>query len=95
MWKRTFGRWVAWVSDFVDYWKKADSRRVYTGASVGGSWQWQPRNEYHVKAGARGLSWVGSIPESNSDYRQRIDSVKQPYVSHETGSGVLSPISMK
>lgn len=85
------GRWVAWVSDFVDYWKKADSRRVYTGASVGGSWQWQPRNEYHVKAGARGLSWVGSMPESNSDYRQRIDSVKQPYVSHETGQWCAFP----
>jgi len=28
------GRWVAWVSKFVDYWKATDPRRVYTGASV-------------------------------------------------------------
>ena len=28
------GRWVPWVSKFVDYWKAAD---LYTGASVGGS----------------------------------------------------------
>ena len=52
------GRWVPWVSKFVDYWKATDPRHVYTGASVGGSWQWQPHNQYHVKAGARGLSWA-------------------------------------
>ena len=85
------GRWVAWVSKFVDYWKATDPRRVYTGASVGNSWQWQPRNEYHVKAGARGLSWAGAQPESESDYRARIDTVKQPYVSHETGQWCVFP----
>ncbi|WP_321519091.1 sugar-binding domain-containing protein [uncultured Bacteroides sp.] len=85
------GRWVAWVSKFVDYWKAKDSRRVYTGASVGGSWQWQPKSQYHVKAGARGLDWVNSKPESMSDYRAKIDSVKQPYVSHETGQWCVFP----
>ena len=84
------GRWVAWVSKFVDYWKATDSRRVYTGASVGNSWAWQPRNEFHVKAGARGLAWE-QMPESNSDYRARIDTVKQPYVSHETGQWCVFP----
>ena len=79
------GRWVNWVSKFVDYWKATDPRRVYTGASVGGSWQWQPHNQYHVKAGARGLTWAERQPESMSDYRAKIDTVKQPYVSHETG----------
>ena len=73
------GRWVPWVSKFVDYWKATDPRHVYTGASVGGSWQWQPHNQYHVKAGARGLSWA------------KIDSVKQPYVSHETGQWCAFP----
>ena len=38
------GRWVPWVSKFVDYWKATDPRHVYTGASVGGSWQWPARN---------------------------------------------------
>lgn len=85
------GRWVAWVSKFVDYWKTKDSRRVYTGASVGGSWQWQPKNQYHVKAGARGLDWVNSMPESMTDYRAKIDSVKQPYISHETGQWCAFP----
>jgi len=85
------GRWVSWVSKFVDYWKEKDSRRVYTGASVGGSWQWQPKSQYHVKAGARGLDWTNSKPESMSDYHAKIDSVKQPYVSHETGQWCAFP----
>lgn len=85
------GRWVNWVSKFVDYWKAADPRRVYTGASVGGSWQWQPHNQYHVKAGARGLTWAERQPESVSDYRAKIDTVRQPYVSHETGQWCVFP----
>jgi len=85
------GRWVNWVSKFVDYWKATDPRRVYTGASVGGSWQWQPHNQYHVKAGARGLTWAERQPESMSDYRAKIDTVKQPYVSHETGQWCVFP----
>lgn len=85
------GRWVPWVTDFVEYWEKTDPRRVYTGASVGNSWQWQPSNQYHVKAGARGLTWINEQPESISDYRQRINTVRQPYVSHETGQWCVFP----
>ena len=85
------GNWVPWVSKFVNFWKKTDTRRVYTGASVGQSWSWQPANQFHVKAGARGLEWSRSRPESMSDYRQRIDSIKEPYVSHETGQWCAFP----
>jgi hypothetical protein len=84
------GDWVPWVSKFVDYWKATDARKVYTGASVGNGWAWQPHNQYHVKAGARGLSW-GNLPETLSDYRSRIDTVPQPYVSHETGQWCVFP----
>ncbi|GHV25140.1 beta-glucuronidase [Bacteroidia bacterium] len=84
------GNWVPWVSDFVEYWEKTDSRRVYTGASVGNGWAWQPRSQFHVKAGARGLNWNG-LPETLSDYRTRIDTVPQPYVSHETGQWCVFP----
>lgn len=79
------GRWVEWVTDFVHYWQKTDPRHVYTGASVGGGWAWQPANEFHVKAGARGLEWSKSRPESNSTFSHKIDTVSQPFVSHETG----------
>jgi rhamnogalacturonyl hydrolase YesR len=84
------GNWVPWVSRFVDYWKAHDRRRVYTGASVGGSWAWQPHNQYHVKADARGLSW-NSLPETVSDFRSKIDTVAAPYVSHETGQWCVFP----
>ncbi len=86
------GRWVDWVSKFVDYWKQTDPRRVYTGASVGGSWAWQPKSQFHVKAGARGLGeWNKSAPESTYDYRDRIGHVREPYVSHETGQWCAFP----
>lgn len=86
------GGWVKWVSNFVDYWKKADPRRIYTGASVGGSWAWQPKNQYHVKAGARGLdNWIKQQPESQSNYLSKIDTVSQPFISHETGQWCVFP----
>lgn len=84
------GRWVAWVSKFVNYWKEKDPRRVYTGASVGGSWAWQPASQYYVKAGARGLEW-GRRPESYSNFSEKIDTVGQPFVSHETGQWCVFP----
>ena len=83
------GRWVAWVTRFVNEWKAADPRRVYTGASVGGSWAWQPANQFHVKAGARGLAW-NRLPESMSEYTS-IDTVSVPFVSHETGQWCAFP----
>ena len=85
------GAWVPWATKFVNYWKATDPRRLYTGASVGGSWAWQPASQYHVKAGARGLNWSNTRPESWSDYRERIDTVKAPYVSHETGQWCVFP----
>ncbi|MDD2590026.1 MAG: glycoside hydrolase family 2 TIM barrel-domain containing protein [Fermentimonas sp.] len=84
------GRWVPWVTKFVDYWKETDSRRVYTGASVGGSWAWQPASQFHVKAGARGLEW-DKIPDSRSNFSERINSVNEPFVSHETGQWCVFP----
>src|SRR5574344_1364330 len=90
------GNWVKWVSNFVDYWKSTDSRRVYTGASVGNGWQWQPKSMYHVKAGARGLTWDKTRPGSYDDFRNNIKSFKgieitAPYISHETGQWCAFP----
>lgn len=85
------GNWVEWVSSFVDYWKAHDSRRIYTGASVGGGWAWQPKSQYHVKAGARGLSWDKSMPESRSDYSANIARADVPWISHEMGQWCVFP----
>ena len=88
------GNWVEWVSRFVDYWKDKDPRRVYTGASVGGGWQWQPKSQYHVKAGARGLEWDKKQPATMDDFRDNkfiLQAAGTPYVSHETGQWCVFP----
>ncbi len=85
------GNWVPWATKFVNYWKATDNRHIYTGFSVGGGWAWQPANQYQVKAGARGLNWANQRPESISDFRHQIDTVKEPYISHETGQWCAFP----
>jgi hypothetical protein len=84
------GRQVEYLSKFNDYWKAKDSRRLYTGASVGGSWPVIPNNEFMVRAGARGLDW-GRQPESNSTYAKQIEQFKVPFVAHEMGQYCVFP----
>lgn len=85
------GNWVPWATQFVKYWQKQDSRRLYTGFSVGGGWAWQPANEYHAKAGVRGLEWQRRMPETMSDFGARIDTVRAPFVCHELGQWCAFP----
>lgn len=98
------GDWVEWVGDFVDYWKRTgDNRRVYCGASVGGGWAFDPKSDYHVKGGARGLDWNKRAPQSEDDFFQAITSftqkgrkpitfrINEPYVSHEQGQWCAFP----
>lgn len=98
------GNWVNWVGRFVDYWKSTgDKRRVYCGASVGGGWAWDPKSEYHVKGGARGLNWNDRQPQSMDDYYSQITHITQgkakkvtfdvnePYIAHEQGQWCAFP----
>jgi hypothetical protein len=82
---------VTFLTDLIHYWQAKDKRRVYTGASVGNSWPLVPENEYMVKAGARGLSWVNDAPESNSDYSETVQKFNVPYVVHEMGQWCAFP----
>lgn len=96
------GRWVEWASRFVKHWKEKDTRRIYTGFSVGGGWQWQPDNQYHVKAGARGLTWDKRAPQTMDDYSKEISSffdkatkktfdIHEPFITHEMGQWCAFP----
>lgn len=99
------GKWVDWVGDFVDYWHSTgDDRRVYCGASVGGGWAWDPKSDYHVKAGARGLVWDKEMPGSSDDFAADMEKVVQkgkkqtltfdvtePRVAHEVGQWCVFP----
>ncbi len=84
------GRQVPYLTEFVNYWKAKDNRRLYTGASVGGSWPVIPNNEFMVRAGARGLEWQRR-PESISDFREKIKQFSVPFVAHEMGQYCVFP----
>jgi len=84
------GKQVEYLTKFNDYWKKKDSRRLYTGASVGGSWPVIPNNEYMVRGGARGLSW-NERPESMADYSALISKFTVPFIAHEMGQYCVFP----
>lgn len=84
------GKQVAYQSKFVKYWHSKDPRRVYTGASVGGSWAIAPDNEFMVRAEARNLPW-GNLPSSMGDYRAKIEKFSVPFVTHEMGQWCAFP----
>lgn len=85
------GRQEEYLGKFVNYWKAKDSRRLYTGAAVGGSWPVIKENEYMARAGAvRGLAW-SSLPESTSDFRKGIETFNVPFVVHEMGQWCVFP----
>ena len=98
------GNWVKWVGDFVDAWKATgDKRRVYCGASVGGGWAWDPKSEYHVKGGARGLDWDKKAPQSEDNFNENMLKIVQkgrkpitfenhePFLTHEMGQWCAFP----
>ena len=98
------GNWVKWVGNFVDAWKATgDKRRVYCGASVGGGWAWDPKSEYHVKGGARGLDWDKHVPQSMDNFNENMLKIVQkgrtpitfennePFLTHEMGQWCAFP----
>ena len=84
------GNQVKYLNEFVDFWKAKDSRRVYTGMSVGGSWPVVPNAEYQARGGVRGLKWE-KMPETESDFSSGIAPFKVPFVSHEIGQYCVFP----
>ncbi|OYX83951.1 MAG: beta-glucuronidase [Flavobacteriales bacterium 32-34-25] len=84
------GNQVKYLNAFVDFWKAKDSRRVYTGMSVGGSWPVVPNAEYQSRGGVRGLEWK-KMPETESDFSAGIAPFKVPFVAHEIGQYCVFP----
>ena len=94
------GDWVGYCKDWVKDMKRYDATKIYAGASVGGGWAWDEGAEYHVKAGARGLSWDKSAPQSADDYYEQIlhprnykgeNPNHEPIVTHEMGQWCAFP----
>lgn len=96
------GNWVKWSNEHSPRISQYDSRHVCCGFSVGGGWAWQPKVDYAVKAGARGLdSWKNKAPESTFNFNSNVHTyngkdmpgtkITIPFVSHETGQWCVFP----
>ncbi len=85
------GNQVKYLTEFNNYWVKKDSRRLYTGASVGGSWPVIPNSEFMVRGGARDLDWKKKTPHTMDDFTTAIEKFYVPFVSHELGQYCVFP----
>jgi arylsulfatase A-like enzyme len=88
---------IAYLTDFVNYWKTKDPRRVYTS---GAGYPVIPENDYHnIFHGARIQGWnqnLNSIinkeaPRSDYDWGEKTDQLQAPVVSHEIGQWCVYP----
>lgn len=87
---------VKYLSDFIQYWKSNDPRRVYTGAA---GWPVLEVNDYHNIPAPRGHQWGANLTSRfNSeplnreyDYRTIISRFDKPVVSHEIGQWCVYP----
>ena len=97
------GNWVPYCNRWVNEMKNYDDSKVYCGASVGGGWAWDSESEYHVKGGARGLTWSKSRPSSDDDFAAEMKLPRNfkpteekpintsPILSHEQGQWCVFP----
>jgi hypothetical protein len=85
-----------YLTEFVNYWRKKDDRRVYTS---GAGWPILDANEFHnipkprIQGWGQGLkSRVNASPfESYTDYTDIINQYPVPVVSHEIGQWCVFP----
>lgn len=85
-----------YLTDFVDKWKTADKRRIYSSA---GGWPTLPVNDFHSSPAPRIQGWgqeLGSIinskaPSTDYDWSSITGNSPQPYVSHEIGQWCVYP----
>ncbi len=86
----------AFLTDFVNYWKQKDKRRIYVSAA---GWPDLDVNDYLSTPNPRIQGWgeeMKSIinaqpPTSDYDWSSRITGFTQPVVSHEIGQWCVYP----
>ena len=86
---------VQYLSDFVDYWQKRDSRRVYTSAA---GWPYVENADYWNAPAPRIQGWGEELksvinaqpPRTDYDYAKIIRE-DMPTVSHEIGQWCVYP----
>ena len=84
------------LTDFVNFWKGKDSRRIYTSGS---GWPNLPVNDYlstsepRIQGWGQGLKSIinGGAPRTNYDWSDYNTKFTQPVVSHEIGQWCVYP----
>lgn len=84
------------LTEFLNYWKEKDNRRVYTG---GAGWPILKANQYHNIHQPRIQTWAEELnsiinskpPQTNFDWKERLPKDGIPVVSHEIGQWCAYP----
>ena len=87
---------VQFLTDFVNFWKKKDSRRIYTS---GAGWPNLEVNDYLSSPNPRIQGWGEQLksiinraaPTTDYDWTDKISKFTQPVVSHEIGQWCVYP----
>ncbi len=88
---------VEYLTEFVNYWKEKDSRRLYT---AGAGWPVIPENDYHnthrnvrIQGWGEGLKSIinSEPPQTDYDWTGGLKDLKSPMVSHEVGQWCVYP----
>jgi hypothetical protein len=85
-----------YLTKWVEHWKAADPRRLYTSAS---GWPQLAENQFHVTPDPRIQAWGQGLksrinalpPETMTDYRDYIQKRAVPVISHEIGEWCVYP----
>jgi hypothetical protein len=85
-----------YLTEFVNYWKQNDPRRIYTG---GAGWPVIEANEFHNIPEPRIQGWGEELtsiinaepPKTNYDWRNKVPDDGIPVVSHEIGQWCVYP----
>ncbi len=88
--------YTAYLTEFVNFWKENDSRRLYTGAA---GWPTLEVNQYHNIPAPRIQGWGEELnsginaqaPRTNYDWNDKIPGNTIPVVSHEIGQWCVYP----
>jgi len=85
-----YGNYVPFLDQGLAELKSRDSRRIYTAASIGNSWQVNPESEFLVRSTPRGLPF-NQQPDATFNYSERIAGEHRPYITHEMGQYCVYP----
>jgi hypothetical protein len=85
-----------YLTEFVNYWKEKDTRRIYTSAA---GWPVISANQFHNIPDPRIQGWgeeLNSIinaqpPQTNFDWGDKVTTDGKPVVSHEIGQWCVYP----